>query len=151
MPFCVILQVNEKRPIETKRHRHQQHEVRIKNINGQPPSAVAENAATTRDGGPSNGWPAVSRGFSDPSLAVVQQPVPSLTATCRPKSPELFHSHHYHARRQRDRQQSNSRSSSAADLSVPSSINLSPPPSNASSLNNVSKVSRLPFLLFFFS
>ncbi|KAI9557786.1 hypothetical protein GHT06_014535 [Daphnia sinensis] len=134
-------QVNENRPIERNREQQQQqqHEVvRIKNINGQPPSAVAEKAATTRDA-LSNGWPAVSRGFSDPSLAVVQQPVPSSTATCRQKSPELFHSHHYHARRQRDRQQSNSRSSSAADLSVQSSINLSQPSSNASSLNNISK------------
>ncbi|XP_057373171.1 uncharacterized protein LOC130694045 isoform X2 [Daphnia carinata] len=118
-------QVNEKRPIDASDHQHEK--VRIKNINGQPPSANAQ----------SNGWPSVSRGFSDPSLAVVQQPVP--TATCRQKSPELFHSHHYHARRQRDRQQTNSRSNSAADLSVQSSINLSPPSSNASSLNNISK------------
>lgn len=128
MVYSVILQADETRPIERKMHPHQ--EIRIKNINGQPPSTCDAM---------SNGRP--SRGFSDPSLAVVQQqPVVPSTATCRLKSPELFHSQHYHARRQRDRQQTNSRSNSAADLSLQSGT-LNSPSSNASSLNNVCKVS----------
>lgn len=155
------------------------------NVNGQPPSAAAAAAVATvkepsrhdetrpgRDGmSPvSAQWTAlhpsavaaVSRGFSDPSLAVVQpasnshnnnKSNGSVVVGCGgPKSPELFHSHHYHARRQRDRQQQsvnsncNSRSSSAADLSLlqSSTVNLSSfgnqHGSASSSLNNVNHI-----------
>jgi hypothetical protein len=94
---------------------------------------------------------AVSRGFSDPSLAVVQ-PASNNNSNgsvgCGGSS-ELFHSHHYHARRQRQQQSvnsnCNSRSSSAADLSLQSStVNLSSlgnqHGSASSSLNNVNHI-----------
>jgi hypothetical protein len=95
---------------------------------------------------------AVSRGFSDPSLAVVQPASNnnsnSSVVGCGGSS-ELFHSHHYHARRQRQQQSvnsnCNSRSSSAADLSLQSStVNLSSlgnqHGSASSSLNNVNHI-----------
>jgi hypothetical protein len=95
---------------------------------------------------------AVSRGFSDPSLAVVQ-PASNNNSNgsvgCGGSS-ELFHSHHYHARRQRQQQSvnsnCNSRSSSAADLShlQSSTVNLSSlgnqHGSASSSLNNVNHI-----------
>ncbi len=133
------------------------------NVNGQPPSSAAAvksqpsrhdaETRSRREGmSPADAqWTAqVSRGFSDPSLAVAQAASNKNNNShnrsvvgCRQKSPELFHSHHYHARRQRDRLPVNcSRSSSAADLSLQSStVNLSlSSPGSASSLNNVNHI-----------
>lgn len=140
--------------------------------NGQPPSTAATTVKSQepsrheirpgRDGMspvPTQ-WTAlqpsaVSRGFSDPSLAVVQ-PASNNNSNgsvvgCGGSS-ELFHSHHYHSRRQRQQQSvnsnCNSRSSSAADLSLlqSSTVNLSSsslgnqPGSASSSLNNVNHI-----------
>jgi hypothetical protein len=136
--------------------------------NGQPPSTAATTVKSQepsrheirpgRDGmSPVTAqWTAlqpsaVSRGFSDPSLAVVQ-PASNNNSNgsvgCSGSS-ELFHSHHYHSRRQRQQQSvnsnCNSRSSSAADLSLQSStVNLSSlgnqHGSASSSLNNVNHI-----------
>ncbi|EFX78366.1 hypothetical protein DAPPUDRAFT_246385 [Daphnia pulex] len=154
--------------------------------NGQPPSTAATTTTVIKNQEPSRHeirpgrdgmspvpaqWTAlqpsavaVSRGFSDPSLAVVQPASNSHNSNSSngsvvvgcggPKSSQLFHSHHYHARRQRDRQQQsvnsncNSRSSSAADLSLlqSSTVNLSNSLGNqhgsasSSSLNNVNHI-----------
>lgn len=123
--------------------------------NGQPPSrAVHENGSNVTKNASLSTSTSISRGASDPSLAI-QQPVPTSHLHLQQQEKkkkkekssaklEFYHwqaaggSGDYQARRQGDRPSVNaSRSSSAADLSRSYSSVATLGSNNSSSLNNI--------------